>query len=208
MTTAPALKPSVRSAFCRRQQRSTSSPAASKRSSKPPTSSSDVFAEGHVAAGDVLGLAVGDEDVDRPPRRGGDAFGEEAVVLGRDVGAADAGVAVGAQQGGDVVQPVGVGIGVVVEEGDDLAAGGFDPLVARVAEAAVLGLDQDRPVAAGDLGRGVAGAVVDDDHLVVGVGEVAEPRQALVEGALAVVGADDDRDRRPGAAAAANGTAA
>src|SRR4030095_10688716 len=32
-------------------------------------------AEGHVAAGEVLGLAVADQNVDRGPRRGADAFG-------------------------------------------------------------------------------------------------------------------------------------
>ena len=79
------------------------------------------LAEGHVAAGDVLGLAVGEQDVDRPAGRGRHALGDLAVVGGRDVGAADAGVAVRPQRRGQVVQPVGVGIGVVVEEGDDLA---------------------------------------------------------------------------------------
>ena len=161
-----------------------------------------VPAEGHVAAGDVLGLAVGDEDVDRAAGRGGDAFGDEAVVLGRDVRPADAGVAVGAQQRRDVVEPVGVGVGVVVEEGDDLAA--WPPrsrCCARGRGRGARSRSGMAPWSAAISAAGVAGAVVDDDHLVVGVVQRRPGGPGTRRGSrCAVVGADDDRDRRPGPA--------
>ena len=151
MTTAPALKPRVRSGLLQPPAEVDVVAGDPEALVEAADLLEHVLAEGHVAAGDVLGLAVGDEHVDRAAGRGGDAFGDEAVVLGRDVGPADAGVAVGAQQGGDVVEPVGVGIGVVVEEGDDLAPRAASiPVLRACAEAAVLGLDQVGAVGAGD----------------------------------------------------------
>ena len=49
----------------------------------------------------------------------------------------------------------------------------------------------------GDLVGAVGRAVVDDDHLVVGVVERAQPVEAAAQRVRAVVGADDDRDPGP-----------
>ena len=93
MTTAPALKPSVQPRFLQ-------APAdvdVVAGDPEPLVEAADLLqrrlAEGHVAARHVLGLAVGDQDVDRPAGRGRDAFGDQAVVVGRDVRPADPGVA-------------------------------------------------------------------------------------------------------------------
>jgi hypothetical protein len=49
-----------------------------------------VAAKRHVAAGNVLGFAIGHEHVDRSAGRVGDALGDRPVAGGRDVGPADA----------------------------------------------------------------------------------------------------------------------
>ena len=133
-------------------------------------------AERHVAAGDVLGFLVGEEDVDRSAGRVGDGLGHRAVARRRDVRAPDADVAGPDEGGGEVAQPVRVGIGVVVGVGDDLARRGAEPDVPRVAQAAVLAADHPEAVLLDDVHRPVGGAVVDDDHLEV---RVVETPQAL-----------------------------
>ena len=78
--------------------------------------------------------------------------------------------------GGEIPQPVRVGIGVVVGVGDDLARRGAESDVPRVAQAAVLAADHPEAVLLDDVHRRVGGAVVDDDHLEV---RVVETPQAL-----------------------------
>ena len=87
--------------------------------------------------------------------------------------------------------------GVRVDVGDDLAGGGLQARVAGARQAAVLGADQAEAVLAGDLVGRVGRAVVDDDHLVVRVLEVAQAVEAAAQRLLAVVRADDHRDPRP-----------
>ena len=58
-----------------------------------------------------------------------------------------------------------------------------------------------KPYSRGDLVGAVGRAVVDDDHLVVRVLERAQAVEAVAQRVLAVVGADDDRDARPGGVA-------
>src|SRR5262249_2367926 len=81
-----------------------------------------VAPKGRVAARDVLGHAVGQQDVHGPARRVVDAVGDPAGAGRRDVGAAHAGVRGGHEGPGEVAEPVPVGEGVVVDVGDDLAA--------------------------------------------------------------------------------------
>ena len=96
-------------------------------------------AVGHVAAGDVLGLGVRDENVDRPARRIRDAGGDRAVVGRRQVRAADGGVPGGVERLDEKVKPVRIGAGVIVEIGDDVAAGSGEAGIACGAEALVFG---------------------------------------------------------------------
>jgi len=87
-------------------------------------------------------------------------------------------------------QPVGCGIRVVVDVRDELARRVLEPDVARVAEPAVLGRDEVEAPVDRALRGTVSRAVVDDDHLVVGIVEPRERSEALVERPTAVVGAD------------------
>src|SRR5439155_20366728 len=98
--------------------------------------------ERHVAAGDMLGFPVGKEDVYGPTRRVGHAVGDRPVDWWRDVGPADAGMFGGREGRREILEPVGVWVGVVVEVGDDLASGRLHPDVARVTQPAVPGSDQ------------------------------------------------------------------
>ena len=95
-------------------------------------------------------------------------------------------------------QPVRVGTRVGVDVGDDLARSPpRRPALRALARPLVLGADQPEAVLAGDLVGRVGRAVVDDDHLVVRVLELAQAVEAAAQRALAVVGADDHRDPRP-----------
>ncbi len=152
--------------------------------------------ERHVAAGDVLGFLVGEEDVNRSAGRVGDGLGHRAVARRRDVRAPDADVAGPDEGGGEIPQPVRVGIGVVVGVGDDLARRGAESDVPRVAQAAVLAADHPEAVLLDDVHRPVGGAVVDDDHLEVRVVETPQALAGVADGASPVVGAHDDRDPR------------
>ena len=108
------------------------------------------LANGHVAARDVLGLPVGDEDVTGSARRAGYALRDRSVAGRGDVGTADTGVRRTHERRGEIAQPVWVGVGVVVEVGDDRAGRGLEAGVARGGEAAVLRLDQTDTVTRDD----------------------------------------------------------
>src|SRR5207244_11911088 len=68
----------------------------------------------HVAPGDVLRLAIGEQDVHRPAGRPCDAFGDPAVPGRSDVRPTHAGVRGPEKRGREVGEPVGAGIRVVV----------------------------------------------------------------------------------------------
>ena len=90
-----------------------------------------------------------------------------------------------------------VRVRIVVDVGHDLARGRPEPEVPGPAQPAVRAADQPEAVLAGDGGRGVARAVVDDDHLEVRVLEPPQAFEALADGPGAVVAADDHRDAGP-----------
>ena len=98
------------------------------------------FAEGHVATRDMFRFPIREQHVDGAAGRMGDAIGDHAIARRRNVRAAHASVFLGAgseEEGDQIVQPMGVRIGVVVDVGDDLTGGGFQPEVAGVAQAAI-----------------------------------------------------------------------
>ena len=94
-------------------------------------------------------------------------------------------------------EPVRVGTGVGVEVGDDLACGCLEPGVAGVCETAVLRVDEAEAVIGCDLGAVIGRPVVDDDHFVVRVVELAQARETGGQCLLAVVGAHDDGNAGP-----------
>jgi hypothetical protein len=69
----------------------------------------------------------------------------------------------------EIGQPVGIGIRVVVDVGDDLAGGGDHACIARAAEPAVGRADETKTVGTDDGGRVVGGAVVHDHDFEVRV---------------------------------------
>ena len=96
-------------------------------------------------------------------------------------------------------QPVAIDARVGVGVGDDLAGGVGEADVARRAQPAVRGVDDAHARMAAARSRSVRSlrAVVDEDDLVVGIGQPLERAQAVFERVGGVVGADDDRDARP-----------
>ena len=95
-------------------------------------------AERHVAAGDVLGLAVGEQDVGRPAGGLGDAGREERLVRRRHVRPPRRPRHSSRRERADEVsEPLRVGHGVVVEVGDDLARGRLQAGVAGGTEASI-----------------------------------------------------------------------
>ncbi len=133
----------------------------------------------------------------RPPGCARHALCDGTVAWGGDVGPAHAGVSGAQERGRQVREPVGIGVGIVVEVGDDVPGGRGEPRVARVGEPTILGLDQAAVVLPGDRGTPVGGPVVHHDHFVIGVGEAAQPLEAVPDGARAVVGAHDHRHPGP-----------
>ncbi len=133
----------------------------------------------------------------RPARRDRDRRRNEAVLGRREIGAA-AGDEIGRLHLGDeIIQPIRIGDAVAVGIGDDLAGRGFGADIARDAEAFVR-LRDDLAVAEalGDGEAAIGRAVIDDDHLVIGIIELRERFEAGRHRALGVVGADHDRDAR------------
>src|SRR5207245_9691302 len=144
--------------------------------------------ERHVAAGDVLGLAIGDEDVHRSARCAGDALGDRPVARWRDVRPAHTGVRRAEERGCEVRKPVRVGVRVVVDICDDLARRGVETGVARNGQAAVRSLDQANIVATGDRAGAVRRPVVYYDHFVIRIREAAQALQAITDRPNAVEG--------------------
>ena len=102
----------------------------------------------------------------------------------------------GAHQG---LQPVRVGLGVVVQEDDDLPAAGADAAVDGAGEAAVGGVAHGAHpgVAPGQEGRRVVcRGVVHHQRLVRGAGLAGDGVQAGGQEVRPVVGGDDQRDAR------------
>src|SRR5204863_4816439 len=110
-----------------------------------------------------------------------------------DVGAAHPDVGRVEEGPGEVAEPVRVRVRIVVDVGDDLARGRPEPEVPGPTQPAVRAADQPEAVLAGNGGRGVARAVVDDDHLEVRVLEPPQAFEALAAGPGAVGAADDPR---------------
>jgi len=149
-------------------------------------------ADGEVAAGEVFGAGVVEEDVGGGAGGGGHHGFLEAAGFGGDVwapGSPDGGVGEGA---GQPEEPVAVGFAIVVGVGDEVAGGLLGAAVAGHGKAEVFLLDEaDIREAMDDVGGGVGGAVVDDEDFEVGVVDGEAGGEAGLEQFGAVVAADD-----------------
>ena len=89
---------------------------------------------------------------------------------------------------------------VRVEKGAIVAPGGADARIARRRRPTIVTMTQGPepglPAGLAEVGGPVRGAIVDDDDLVVDKGLRTDAVQGLTDGVCAVVGRDDDRDRR------------
>ena len=158
-----------------------------------------VAPEGHVAARHVLGQGVGEQHLHRSTRCVGHAIGNRPIAVRRDVGASHADPVARHEAVGQEVQPVRVGVGVVVDVGDDFAMRLLPAQVARGRQAPVGRARQAHEVVFSRDGRGgVFRAVVDDDDVQPRVGQALDPFQRVADGARAVAAADHDADQRPG----------
>ena len=83
----------------------------------------------HVASRNVFGLLVGEENMSGSPGCASNAGCEFSVLAKRNVRAADAGAIHPSEGGGEIVEPVWVGASVVVNVGNDFAAGCRQPKV-------------------------------------------------------------------------------
>ena len=144
-----------------------------------------VFPDREVAAGNVLGLGVGDEDVDRPARRASDALGDRVRVRRRDVRSANRAVASPIEGVREVMRPVRIRPRVGVEIGDDLAGSGSGADVPGAAQPLIGSPDERRR------------PVVDDDDLEFWVLHAPDPLQGRPQRSPAVESADHHRHSRP-----------
>ncbi len=150
---------------------STSSPATLNCGSKPPTASSASRRKAMLHPGMCSATSSESRTCVGPPGAWATALSMMPASSRDEVGAADPGVVGGLEGVREETEPVAVGPGVVVGEGDDLARRRLDPGVPGGGEAAVLGPDQADVELGGDRRGAVGRAVVDDDHLVVRVVE-------------------------------------
>ena len=149
--------------------------------------------DGEVAAGEVFGAGVVEEDVGRCTGSGGDDGFLQALGFGREVWSASSTDGWVVEGSGQPEEPVAVGFTVVVGVGDDVAFGFGGTAVSGDGEAEVFLPDEaDVREAIDDVGGVVGGAVVDDEDFEVWVVDALAGAEAGLEATGAVVGANDD----------------
>src|ERR1051325_6748061 len=145
------------------------------------------FAECHVASGDMFRFLVAQEHVDRTARSVSYAIGNRTIVRRREVRPAYTGMASGEKRMREVLQPVPIGIRVVIEVCDNLASRCFEPEVSRVAESVIFSADDAKARIARYRFRIVGGSIVDDEYFEVRVVDARESIETFRQGARAVV---------------------
>src|SRR5437867_2095277 len=135
--------------------------------------------------------------MDRPARGFGDAAGDGTVVRRSYIRAPNPGVRRRETASGQVYEPVGSWVRVVVDVGDDLPAGRRQTRVAGAAQAALLRADKADAELAGDGCSIVGRPVVNHEHIEIWILQVAQATKTLAQCPRAVVGADDHGDARP-----------
>ncbi len=133
------------------------------------------FVEGHVAAWEVLRLAIGQHYVRRPPGGSHHRRRHRGILRREQVRPSDTRKLAADQAAHQVIQPVLVGPAVRIRKGDNLAGRHRDAGVPRHGEPQVRLVADithlwEKP---GDFPRRVGGSVVDQDDFVV---RVVEPQ--------------------------------
>ena len=145
----------------------------------------------------MLGDLVRQQHVNRSPRCIRDAVGDHAVTWRRDIGTADADVLGSHECGRQVSQPVRIGIGIVVDIGDDFASCRVHPEIARNRQSVVFRAYQPDIVPAGDDAGLIGRSVIDHDDFVVRIVEIFQRGQRLADSPTAVIAANDYGNSRP-----------
>ena len=138
------------------------------------------LAEGHVAAGDVFRLVVREHDMNRSTWRDGNAIRHEPVPR-MDVGPTDPDVIRPQETVSQEFEPVEVRAGIRIDVCHNLTTRGVEADVPGPAQASFLGANVPDIVPLHNLRRSVNRAVIDDDHLIVGVVEPGQAFQSVVD---------------------------
>ena len=155
------------------------------------------FEKRHIAAGDVFGHHVGEQDVAGSAGRGRHTGLNPVLRWRRNVRSAHARVVTADERADEKIQPVRVRHAIAVGVGNDLALGRVAANIAGKTEALVFLADVDDPgVFRRDLLGVVLRPVIDENHLVVGIIHVLERLEAAVEGFGPVVRTNNNRDLR------------
>ena len=119
------------------------------------------FAERHIAAGNVLRLLIGKEDMDWAAGCIGHTISDRSVARRCDVWASHG--CMGRMDEGcrKISKPVGVGIGIIVEIRHDLAGCRFEPRVASAAQPTILSADQTDRIFGDNLRGGIGRPIID-----------------------------------------------
>ena len=159
------------------------------------------FAKRHVAPRDMFRLPIRKQHVCGAAGRVGDALGNGTVGRWRDVGAANSGVRHihrVQERGRQILEPVRVGVGVVIDIRHDVPGRRLPARVAGVGKPAIIGANHPAVILIDDGCSAVRRAVIDDHHFVVRILQFLEARQTIADRSRAVVGANHHRDARPG----------
>ena len=140
------------------------------------------------------GVGVEGEAAAHRPRAHDAAVADLVVIAENEATSGEAGVA---RDGGLKFQFFGIPGVVGIDQGDPLAAGGGDAVVARATDAAVGDPEIAQIGAGGQAGRGVVGgAVIDDDQFEVAEGLGLDAGDGTLDELAGVVGDQDDGDKR------------
>ncbi len=165
---------------------------------EPPEILEDLLPERHVATWHVFGAVVGDQDVHGSARGPGHHMRADYVSFRREIGSSHASHLRTVEAEREIVRPLHTWISVTIEIGNHIAVGLADPFVASRPEAGMGHGYHARPrVPPSDRRRRVGRAVIDDNDLELRIVEDTRVPEALVDGVLRVVRADDDADGRP-----------
>src|SRR5213593_560865 len=97
----------------------------------------------------------------------------------------------------EILEPVRVGVRVVINIGDDFTSSGFPARVPRAAQAVIFSSDESKWVLGGDVSRVVARSIINHDDFIVGVFQPQQTFKTLADHSPAVITAQHDRDGRP-----------
>ena len=135
--------------------------------------------------------------MNRTARRYSDTVGNQAVAGRRQIRPADSNMIRRHKCVCKVLEPVRVGIRIIIDIGNDLTASSFTTCVARTAQTSIFCTNEAKWVLPCDFSGVVRRSIVHNNHFIVGIVQRQQPFKTLADHPAAVITADDDGDRRP-----------